>query len=339
MKRMHLLLCVAVAATLFACDRNVTYTETSQEPTTCFNCHSDDDTRLVAARLQWENSFHGSGLNTNRSTTPCNACHTSEGFKSLIETGTLPANVDNPTAIHCFTCHAPHTNGDFSLRVESAQTLLNGVSFDLGKANLCVACHHARENVNTYVATGTVNISSIRWGPHYSQQADMLIGSNGYEYDGFNYSQTNHRGATDDGCVDCHMKFTRNSKVGGHTWNMRWTDEEGEILNTAACVPCHGTTSNFDIDGIQTEIAGLEEELRTLLVGAGFILANGNRVVGTRTADEAGAIWNYLMVHYDRSAGVHNPNYIRDLLQSSIDFMSSPAQTVSRAPGSGGGSK
>ncbi|HEU4364842.1 MAG TPA: hypothetical protein VFT13_05190, partial [Candidatus Krumholzibacteria bacterium] len=124
--------------------------------------------------------------------------------------------------------------------------------------------------------------------------------------------------------VDCHMKFTRNSKVGGHSWNMRWTDEEGEILNTAACVPCHGATSDFDIDGIQTDISALEDSLKTLLVGRGFILDNGNRVPGTRTADEAGAIWNWLMVHYDRSAGVHNPAYLRGLLQSSIDFLNAP---------------
>lgn len=327
MRTLQLLLCIAAAATLFACDRNVTYTEETSEPASCFNCHSDDDTALIAAHDQWEHSLHGSSLNTNRSTTPCNQCHTSEGFKEYLDSGTLPANVENPTAIHCFTCHAPHTNGDFSLRIETAQTLKNGVMYDLGAANICASCHQGRENVETYVEGGIVNITNSRWGPHHSVQADMLIGTNGYEYAGYNYSQTNHRGVTDDGCVDCHMKYTRNSKVGGHTWNMRWTDEEGEILNTAACyTDCHAAPSpaTFDYNGVQTEITMLADSLHTLLVARGYILANGNRVSGTRTSDEAGAIWNWLMIEEDRSWGVHNANYMRDLLQSSIDFLNTP---------------
>ncbi len=39
-----------------------------------------------------------------------------------------------------------------------------------------------------------------------------------------------------------------------------------------------------------------------------------------RTNDEAGALWNFLMVEEDRSHGIHNPQYARDLLQSSIDY-------------------
>ena len=85
-----MILLVATAA----CDRNVSYTTEEVEPATCFNCHSDENTALVAAQLQWEHSVHGSSANTNRSTTPCNGCHTSEGFKSRIETGSLPALVN-----------------------------------------------------------------------------------------------------------------------------------------------------------------------------------------------------------------------------------------------------
>ena len=311
-----------------ACDRNVTYTTEEVEPATCFNCHSDENTALVAAQLQWEHSVHGSSANTNRSSTPCNGCHTSEGFKSRIETGTVPALVENPTAIHCFTCHAPHTNGDFRLRVQTAQQLANGFSFDVGSANLCVSCHHARENVNTYVHTesGTTNIPNNRWGPHHSVQGDMLFGSNGYEYAGYAYDRTEHRTATEDGCVDCHQKFTRNSKVGGHTWNMRWTDEDGTIQNTAACVPCHGATTSFDINGVQTETAELVDSLKTILVGRGWVNPSTGAPVGglTLTNDEAGAIWNYLMIEEDRSGGVHNRAYMQGLLKSAIEFLSPP---------------
>ncbi|MDH3215639.1 MAG: hypothetical protein OEN01_05000 [Candidatus Krumholzibacteria bacterium] len=67
--------------------------------------------------------------------------------------------------IHCFTCHAPHSNGNFSLRVTAPQTLQNGVSHDIKKGNICVACHQARRNVDTYVDIGTVTLSE-HWGPH-----------------------------------------------------------------------------------------------------------------------------------------------------------------------------
>ncbi len=345
MKQLRIWVCVAAAASLYACDRSVTTVAEDTTPQTCFNCHSDQDTEIIANTLQWEHSVHGSSLNTNRSTTPCNGCHTSEGFVSRIETGTMPANVDNPTAIHCFTCHAPHTNGDFRLRVTETQALQNGFKFDLGFGNLCASCHHARENVETYVEGGTVTIANNRWGPHHSVQGDMIMGSNGYEYAGYSYQQTEHRSATENGCWDCHMKYTRNSKVGGHTWNMRWVDEEGEILNTAACVPCHGTTTNFDIDGVQTETAELVDSLRTLLVGRGFLNAStGLPTAGTRTSDEAGAIWNFLLVEEDRSIGVHNRQYMSGLLLSAIDYLNNnppppPAPIAARKEDGGEGSR
>ena len=49
MRRLHLLCCVIAAASLWACERTVSTTEQTVEPATCFNCHSDQDTRLVAA--------------------------------------------------------------------------------------------------------------------------------------------------------------------------------------------------------------------------------------------------------------------------------------------------
>ncbi|MBK7672257.1 MAG: hypothetical protein IPJ24_12890 [bacterium] len=45
-----------------------------------------------------------------------------------------------------------------------------------------------------------------------------------------------------------------------------------------------------------------------------------------RPADDAGAIWNFMYIGTeDRSHGVHNPAYARDLLQSSIAYMESRA--------------
>jgi len=308
-----------------ACDRNITYTEETAEPATCFNCHSDNNTFLVAAEAQWSKSKHASGDNIDRNYTsfgvPCLACHTSEGWVAKVTTGTIPQEVENPTAIHCFTCHAPHTNNDFiPLRLTSAPALANGQSFDLGSANLCVSCHQSLRNVNTYVS-GRVKLSD-RWGPHHGVQGDMLIGTNGYEYEGYTYEQLLfHRTTTDNGCNDCHFEKTSNYVLGGHSFNMEAEIEGEEALLTVACEKCHGEMDDFNYHSVQDSVQTLIGGLEGLLITAGLLAEEGEPTSVTTSADSAGAVWNYLMAWDDRSRGVHNSKYIIGLLQSSIEYI------------------
>ena len=77
------------------------------------------------------------------------AVGSSDDIRNLVGSGTDVIDAegmtvtghDNPSPIHCFACHAPHSNSDFRLRWTSVATLQNGESFDLGDGNLCVACH------------------------------------------------------------------------------------------------------------------------------------------------------------------------------------------------------
>jgi hypothetical protein len=323
MRQIQTWVCVAAAASLYACDRTVTYEENTAQPATCFNCHSDQDTKLVAAEQQYEFSVHASGLHVTEPNDPCSGCHTSEGFISRIETGVIPTGLENPTAIHCFTCHAPHTNSDMTRRLDRPFALANGVTFDHHDGNACTACHQARRNVNTYVTTTTGRVTlTNRWGPHHSPQTDMLTGTNGYEYPGFTYEQSNHKTATADGCLDCHMKETENLRVGGHSFNMTFDDGTEVLMNTAACADCHGDLDDFDLDGYQTQTDSLVTDLRTRLVAAGLVSGStGLPRSVTTSSDSAGAVWNYLLVIEDRSKGVHNRKYIQSLLKSGIDYM------------------
>ncbi|NNF07020.1 MAG: hypothetical protein HKN21_09690, partial [Candidatus Eisenbacteria bacterium] len=146
---------IGMLLTWQACDRTVTRVVENPDVTdatsNCFECHSDDDTFLIAAGQQWENSFHASGLNIDRgSRESCAGCHVSEGFVQRAN-GEPVTGHDNPSVIHCFTCHAPHTNGDFSLRWTEDAELQDGTTFDLSNGNTCVSCHHSRRDVNTYV--------------------------------------------------------------------------------------------------------------------------------------------------------------------------------------------
>ena len=321
----------ALGLALAACSRNITRVEqVVQGPQACFECHADTSTFLVAAEQQWEHSKHATGETLNENNGECKGCHTSEGFVARATGTTIPDVVDNPTSIHCFTCHAPHTNGDFRVRWTAVATLMNGASYDLKGGNLCVACHHSRRDIRTYVTAQTT--LSNRWGPHHGPQGDMLVGSNGYEYASYTYERSNHRSATIDGCLDCHKKTTSRNVVGGHSFNMAYELESGEILNTAACAKCHGTIADFSDVGLGTALAQdsvdvLADALQARLVTANLITVVDDvatpKSVKT-SADSAGAVWNLLLVKEDRSHGVHNPKYIVGLLKSSIEYISGP---------------
>jgi len=303
-----------------ACERTVTTVNEIQTASNCFDCHSDQNTALVSAEGQWGYSQHASGENIDRNNRGCQVCHTSEGFVATVTGAPVPSTVENPTAIHCFTCHAPHTNSSLALRVSDPQTLTNGESFDMNGANICASCHQSRNDVNTYVEEPTE--LSERWGPHHGPQSDMLWGTNGYEYAAFGpYGQTNHRGAGDDGCLDCHFKVTSNYILGGHSFNMKFIAEGDTSLNTDACGQCHSSTDDFNIGGVQDIVHTLLEDLESRLVAAGLLGSEGLPLEVTTSQDSAGAVWNFLIVEDDRSFGVHNRQYILDLLNSAIQFM------------------
>jgi len=307
----------------------------------CLQCHSDGSGPSQAILSQFRYSVHGSGNNTdkNRLTSSnyqsCERCHTSEGFIALV-TG-IPADGDHFSSFDCFTCHEPHSSGDFRVRVTGAVTLENDAIYDRSNANTCTTCHHSRRDVREYVVDD-VRLSS-HWGPHHSNQSDMLIGQNAYEYAAYDYSQSNswHAAGVTNGCVACHMSASQHESIGGHSWNMK--NEERGFENTTGCnvSTCHGSDSvksvdretikDFDGDGVtegvQTEIHDLLDSLAVLLVKAGFLDEDHHPISGVEvsSADSAGALYNFLFVEEDRSIGVHNTGYAVALLKSSINFL------------------
>lgn len=304
--------------------------------TTCFTCHSDQNFALTAAEQQYEMSKHGTGetFNENRNNDPsdqtCEQCHTNEGFVAKVTS--VPAVGNEFTRINCFTCHQPHTSGTLELRVQRAATLANGYSFDRGNANTCASCHQSRRKASTYVVNN-VTLSN-RFGPHHGPQADMLMGTNAYEYSGYTYDKSAHTNSATRACLDCHMTNSLYA-TGGHTFNV--ADEENDYDNMKGCnvKACHnGAITTFDrtasadfdgdgtINGVQTEIEGLRDTLAALLQDANLIDSTLTPVARTvATADSTGALYNYLFVGEDRSGGVHNTKYAVGLLRSAINFL------------------
>lgn len=335
-----LMVLAALVLVLVGCDREITGNGDipDDNPVGCFSCHSDSDVFLRAARMQYDNSVHAAAANSNRnrlhsaSYQSCERCHTHQGFIEQV-TG-VPADGDEFTPIECFTCHAPHSDGNLGLRVQTSYALENGVIFNRGPANTCVTCHHSRRDVNTYVAD-SVKMSS-RFGPHYSNQGDMLIGTNAYEYAGYTYVSSWHSTGVADGCISCHMGKAEHESIGGHSLNMHNEDRGFENIQGCNEIGCHDTdpltTLNrlaFDdhdwdgtIEGIQDEVHGLLDSLIVLLDAANLTDSTGrpvSRIVAT--ADSAGAVFNLVFVEEDRSFGVHNADYIVGLLTSSINFL------------------
>jgi hypothetical protein len=339
-KWLVLLAAVLVLASL-GCERKITGNVelADNSSNNCFGCHNgtnDLGTEVVLATRQWENSKHGSGEHIETGSS-CRGCHTTEGFIVRITGEDITSGAYN--AVGCFACHNPHENRDFRLRTTDAVELGNGAIYDREESNICVQCHHGRRNVNTYVKD-SVKMDN-HFGPHHSNQSDMLLGENAYEYDNYNYDTNSwHSTGVADGCVKCHFAVSVGYQLGGHTF---WMENEGEE-NVDACNVngCHINDKTIDslnrvvidfngdgnVDGVQDEVDQLVDELQTLLIDAGLLewVQEENAWEPTDglvvpDADSAGAVFNWSFVLEDKSHGIHNTRYAIAVLKSTINYM------------------
>lgn len=345
MSRTRLLLLLSAGAVMLwglaGCTDNSTTPVSDNTLSSCFNCHGDtpgsSTVSLRAIQTAYNHSQHALGETWQRRTSPCLGCHTNEGFQQRVQLGDFPtAALENSSPIHCWTCHAPHTNGNFTFRTSSAVAFIDGGGdFDFAKANLCANCHQNRPASPPVPAADTDSalVTSRRWGPHHGPQANMFSGHSGFFSTAHPADNSAHTGypGLEEACVRCHMYLPMTTGVaGGHSWRMVADNEGTEVENINACRECHPSASSFDINGSQTQITALLATVQARLMAAGLIDAS-DLVPGTPrylTANEMKAIWNYQMVREDRSLGVHNFRYARAMLNSALDFVPAPAPQV-----------
>jgi len=282
---------------------------------TCTKCHNDT-TLIVSKVAQFEeNSVHGTGLSFVRGEgANCAGCHGTEGAKARINAGLPPhdasvVGVTNVSPFGCRTCHnvhATYTGEDWALTgsEQPVKFEYSDGTFDGGAGNLCANCHQIRNAKPTFTA-GNIEITSARFGTHYGTEAQMLFGEGGL---GLSGSPSAHYTMVENTCVACHMGEEYN-----HTY----------LPKVARCQACHADAANFDINGVQTEIEAMVEELHAIFVEKGMLNPDTDLWIVPATYPEAvaNAMWNYKFVVYDQSMGVHNPAYAKALLQQALDAL------------------
>lgn len=291
----------------------------SPQDITCTQCHNDT-TLIWSKEAQFrEKSVHGTGEAFERGeTTACAGCHGTEGSKARINAGLPPHDpsvegVTNVSPYDCRTCHNIHmtyTKDDFSLTGGEKPVVLEktGGTFDGGAGNLCANCHQIR-NDPPKVEAGNVQITSSHYGTHVSAQASMLLGEGGLG--GVTGGPSTHYSTVKDTCVACHMGAEFN-----HTY----------VPDVARCQSCHADAKDFDVNGTQTDVKAMVDELTTIFTSKGLLKEDGTWNASTATPltvteDVANAMWNYNFVVEDNSMGVHNSAFAKALLQQALDVM------------------
>jgi len=281
----------------------------------CTECHGEDSL-ITGKQAAVSLSLHGTGTSFVRGTSAsCAGCHSGGAFSQRIAAGLHPGEVEagdpNPTRQDCRTCHQIHTTytgDDFALETTDAVDLyaVEGATYDGGTGNLCVNCHQPRRAFPE-AENGIITGISSHWGPHHGPQSAMLLGVAGAGVEG---DTSIHYRQVENTCVTCHM-----GENDLHTF-------EPEIT---ACQECHDGAEDFDINGVQTEIQAMLDELGELLVAAEVLSENGpdgHPTVTEAPENVALALYNWIYVaHEDKSLGVHNPQYTRDLLQAGLDAL------------------
>lgn len=263
---------------------NVANISISYDAELCGACHEDEHHPYIE---EWEESLHavsddaaGGFVLTNSN---CTYCHSAEAFVYFLDTGLKRAASEFETTnpISCQACHTMHDDVEHQLRTSTVDLV-------------CGVCH-------TGDGVGDPDAPST---PHHTQW-NALHGTDGFEYDGEVYADSPHKDVVEGKCGACHVSSVpfapgEPAKT-GHTFEPE----------QRACVTCHPTATDFDVNGVQTEMTALLAALEAELASA---TSNDSTTVSFLRAE-----YNFEYVEADASHGVHNYKYVKKLLEDSIN--------------------
>ncbi|MFQ5675305.1 MAG: multiheme c-type cytochrome [bacterium] len=298
-------------------------TNTTEKPPTridaeqCGQCHQDEHHPFIEEWRQSKHAIsntHASGFLQGkfRNDPNCSGCHTFQGFIQFVGTTTadtlnLEPDVvgpgDNSLPIVCATCHDPHdAKHEGQLRLEVV--------------DLCAKCHQPEEAAPPET-------------PHHST-ASVFDGVGAYEFEGVTFrKQSTHQLMPliqEKKCVACHVHMEPFDgsdpnnpipAVTGHTFNPR--------INACTQSGCHvgGLVETggreFNHRGRQAFTENLVDSLTTILASI------ETDILPTATAEDSFdyqiGLFNLEYVENEGSHGVHNANYVEDILTNTIAFL------------------
>jgi hypothetical protein len=300
---------------------------------TCGQCHDFSET-IKAKMVQWEASLHRTGGTFERNGTSCAPCHVSKGFREVLETG-LQATaeaISNPTPVNCYTCHNIHQtyeSADWALASTAPVTHWQGgtVYDGGGNGNLCANCHQSRVTdpfPDAGNPGGNFEITSFRFGPHHGPQSNLLLGVGGYGVAA--RASHPHFNADNGSCIGCHMAEPFGSQAGGHNMAVVYDYHGGDHLLVEGCLACHTDEDQLleNTEEFYAEIEADMAELWQMLVDAGVGDPDNATyaVTGTHTNAAAGAFYNFKYIEEDKSKGLHNPTYTRNMIDAAKSALS-----------------
>jgi hypothetical protein len=262
-------------------------------------------------------------------------------------------DIVQPSPVNCRTCHQIHTtftDADYALTTTADVDLnVSGVTHDFGTGgNLCASCHQSRPlGAGQTPVLGGPNIilASSRYGYHHGPQADVMAGVGGVNFAASGAmpveADTHFHGETTKGCPTCHMTDATYGGIGGgHTFGMTY-EYHGDVLdNYLGCLTsgCHDddvddfeeevddAETGFNYRGNQEDFEEKMDELVGLLRQTGILPAAPSTSTSRKTGVAfdpivVAAVLNWQMLDEDRSKSIHNPRWVEDMLDDTIDAL------------------
>jgi hypothetical protein len=281
-----------------------------------------------------ENFESGSSLNS------CGQCHSGDFFyRSILQGETVADDAlagltpEEMTPVACAICHDPHMRTgnasdpeegrDYQLRFPEvasplAENTVDAVT-DSSRYNLCGQCHHSRGR--TWDATSR--------GPHHSVQSNIYIGEMPVP-DGelpLVLGRVSVHSFTTEQCATCHMyrqdfMSEEAPAISGHLFTVNL-----ESCATAGCHPSANQASAAKTT-LQTEIQGRLDQIASRLGDPStweYTSDGGPDAAGQALlSDEIKQVrFMYHYVSNDGSIGIHNPDYVRDIVEEAEDILTS----------------
>ncbi|UCF32499.1 MAG: SMP-30/gluconolactonase/LRE family protein [Phycisphaerales bacterium] len=286
----------------------------------CGACHTDSHHPTYD---EWASSGGHVNAADNSHAGSCNVCHA-----PLRE---LAGDDHADLSIECVACHDSHaqTGNDaipepphdsqllFPEVVETTPSSAVEDVTDPSRFNLCGQCHHSR---------GRTWDSTSR-GPHHSLQANVVVGEMPVP-DGIDlvpFSTSTHA-STLQQCNTCHM-YTAPHQTGppevdaitGHTWE----------VNFLGCVDCHEAQDAEDLSlALQAEVQFRLDAITAALGDPAtweYSCCGGPSDQSTISDDIKKARFLLKYVEGDASLGVHNPTYVRSILEAAEVLLGLPS--------------